>query len=535
MLVRCPSCQTIYQVDPVVPIILGQTVHCGACNTEFELHSHVIRRSTVRGGVLGARERAGDGLKVKPLPYSGPGGTRPAPGGELVPSEWRATPAGEVPSQAVDFRWSLGAGQRPAVNQATRTDQPDVAQLADQRADQPAADEKAQPAADEKAQPAAGEEVPSDVGKSPPDQALAGSTPQPPVDGVVDSATDGEPAADGLPSGAAQVERKLPALARVLLGNPALSSAVTRLPDAPTASRSAWSPRRADTRPAETAPPAVKAPLPPVAPASRAPVATTRMAALGGVVNRGRQATIERPEASLAVPPQLPPDNPVRLAEDAARLAELTDEPIPELGVSEQVKRFSLPSSTRPGTARRSDAAPRLEPSVGLTEPWPATGSDNGSRAARAALADWAAPERASVSLVAGQGKKAGWSRPRPWTAITDLRASWPILGALALVVTLLMQLAYSQRFNLADSDRGRPYAEAVCAVAGCVLPLPRAEGRVRLLRTSLVEHPDEPLALLMSAQLVNDSREQAAYPLLRLRLYDGRATVGQGARVPSG
>jgi len=516
MLVRCPNCQTVYQVAPVVPVILGRTVNCGACNTEFELHGHVIRRSTLRDGASATLERAGDARKVKPLPYPDPDSARPTPDSELTPSEWRATPAGEVPSLAVDTRWSLGGGLRPAINR------PAQAEAGSAQADQHApaqADQHAPAQADQhlKELESGVEAAAGAATKSPPEPELADADLRLQAGDPVGVAAEGEPASDGSADESAQARRKIPPLARVLLGNPALSSSVTRLPDAPKPVVPAWSSRREDAWTTATTPPAAKSP-PPVVPASPAPAAprpttTARSTSLGGVVVTPRDQLVgQRPLAPLA---QRPPDS---LINPTAR----GDRHIPELGVSEQVKRFSLQSSARPGDGRRSDVAPRLEPSLDLPEPWPATGSDNASSAVRSGRP---VPGRAQVSPVAGTGK-AGWSRPRPWAAISNGRTWWLALGALVLTLTLLMQLIYAQRFNLADSDRGRPYAEAVCAVVGCVLPLPHAQGRMRVRSSMLTQHPDEPLGLLMSALLVNESRVRVAYPLLRLRILDDTQRV---------
>lgn len=104
-------------------------------------------------------------------------------------------------------------------------------------------------------------------------------------------------------------------------------------------------------------------------------------------------------------------------------------------------------------------------------------------------------------------------------------RYGW-LAGIVLLTASLGLQAAYVMRDDLAGEARWRPWLEAMCAVAGCELPLMRDVDAIRLVRGRVTEHPEIPGALVATAALVNDASFRQPYPLLQLSLLDNNQNI---------
>ncbi|WP_290633753.1 DUF3426 domain-containing protein [Aquisalimonas sp.] len=98
--------------------------------------------------------------------------------------------------------------------------------------------------------------------------------------------------------------------------------------------------------------------------------------------------------------------------------------------------------------------------------------------------------------------------------------------GILLLALALGLQAVYVQRDTLAADPRWRPALEALCAVAGCELPLPRDVDRIRLVRGQVSDHPERDDALVATASLVNEAAFRQPFPLLQLSLLNDNQDV---------
>ena len=500
-----------------------------------------------------------------------------APLADVVPAGWRATPPGETPSDAVDVRWSLGAPRRPAAGAADRSGSLSSADHAAAR--------RSEPQAASSIESPPHEQVFSDASEpgnqAPVSSRDAAAEPAPVATGSA-AATNVEPAAaesgrvEATGSGSETAESALPTakptvapsvisrsdangltrtvpevtpeepprrsqvaysprpspLKRLLSGNPALSSEATRLPDPPARKApSPWqrppdeSPSAAVQSPPSSATTQLPAATPPSA-SNASPPSTPSASPSPGMLHAPVRPEPASPRGATVRPAQttdsrwsIAPSPPV--TDDPLATRDVSA--IPEVVPAEQAKRFSLQAA-----ARRTSAAEPDSPVVGTRQREGVSSRRGSEPAVDDALSALAATGRSSSSPLSSTP---GWSRPRSLIGRFSANQWLQSLAALLLVAVLAVQLIYAQRLSLADSERGRPLAEAVCAWLGCSLPLPHADGRVRLVRGTVTEHPEETLALQMSALLVNESSERAAYPLLRLRLLNDAQRVSAERR----
>ena len=105
----------------------------------------------------------------------------------------------------------------------------------------------------------------------------------------------------------------------------------------------------------------------------------------------------------------------------------------------------------------------------------------------------------------------------------TRLRTrNWPwVLGAAALLLSLLAQIGYAERAPLLDDARTRPWLDRVCAELGCRLPLRHEPVKLELLSRDIRPHPSVPNALIISATLHNDADFYQAFPAVEISLSD--------------
>jgi len=99
---------------------------------------------------------------------------------------------------------------------------------------------------------------------------------------------------------------------------------------------------------------------------------------------------------------------------------------------------------------------------------------------------------------------------------------AWPWqLGATALGVCLLAQIAYAERAPLLDDARLRPWFDLACASLGCRLPLRHEPAHFALLSRDIRPHPSVANALIISASVRNDATFAQAFPDVEIMLSD--------------
>lgn len=99
---------------------------------------------------------------------------------------------------------------------------------------------------------------------------------------------------------------------------------------------------------------------------------------------------------------------------------------------------------------------------------------------------------------------------------------NWPwTVGASALLLSLVAQLAYAERVPLLDDARVRPWLDRACAQFGCHLPLRHDTARLQLLSRDIRPHPSVPDGLIVSATLRNDAEFAQAFPAVEITLSD--------------
>ena len=99
---------------------------------------------------------------------------------------------------------------------------------------------------------------------------------------------------------------------------------------------------------------------------------------------------------------------------------------------------------------------------------------------------------------------------------------NWPwTLGAAALCLSLLGELAYADRAEVLDDARVRPWLDRACASIGCHLPLRHDTSQLRLLSRDIRPHPSVKNALIISATLRNDADFAQAFPAVEITLSD--------------
>ena len=93
----------------------------------------------------------------------------------------------------------------------------------------------------------------------------------------------------------------------------------------------------------------------------------------------------------------------------------------------------------------------------------------------------------------------------------------WAFLSA-AAVVALVLQLHLTRTEVIAWVPQLRPAFEAVCRLAGCVVPLPRRPELIRIVSSDMHDDPARQLFVL-NALLHNSARFPQQYPDLELTL----------------
>jgi len=98
-------------------------------------------------------------------------------------------------------------------------------------------------------------------------------------------------------------------------------------------------------------------------------------------------------------------------------------------------------------------------------------------------------------------------------------------IGLFAVLGIFVFQYSYFYRGELSQNAGMRPWIEKMCAITNCEIPARHDIRAIKLIRRDITTHPKVDNALLISAALVNESKDMQPFPIMRIRLSD---TVGQ-------
>jgi hypothetical protein len=116
----------------------------------------------------------------------------------------------------------------------------------------------------------------------------------------------------------------------------------------------------------------------------------------------------------------------------------------------------------------------------------------------------------------------------------SGLRVPWGAIAAsILLVVLLLGQLAWIERYQLVRLPQLRPALAFVCQSLNCDLPLRHDIGRVEMLEREVRDHPHVSGALLINASFVNRAGFAQAYPVFEVSFSDVSGTPVAVRRFP--
>lgn len=96
----------------------------------------------------------------------------------------------------------------------------------------------------------------------------------------------------------------------------------------------------------------------------------------------------------------------------------------------------------------------------------------------------------------------------------------WTV-AALFFLLILVLQVRTFHIDALAGNDELRPYVAGFCKIVSCELPLRHDPGRFTITHTRIALHPEEPGALRISVNLINEAEFAQPYPDLQLTLTD--------------
>ncbi|HSN20050.1 MAG TPA: zinc-ribbon and DUF3426 domain-containing protein [Usitatibacter sp.] len=103
----------------------------------------------------------------------------------------------------------------------------------------------------------------------------------------------------------------------------------------------------------------------------------------------------------------------------------------------------------------------------------------------------------------------------------TRVSRGWSF-GVVLMLLVLCMEAAYAYRAPLAMRYPAlRPWLEAACSQAGCVVPWSRDERRLKLEDSELLEVPGRPDEIALAARIRNLADVAQEYPHLELTLTD--------------
>ncbi len=125
---------------------------------------------------------------------------------------------------------------------------------------------------------------------------------------------------------------------------------------------------------------------------------------------------------------------------------------------------------------------------------------------------------------------------------LTPRQTLWLTIGSVLLGLTLLLQLTYFFRVEIAARMPGlKPAMLQICAVLHCTLPLPQKIDLISIESSELEADPAQPNIITLHALLRSRAPYAMAYPSIELTLTDlqdnaiARRTFGPAQYLPSG
>lgn len=98
-------------------------------------------------------------------------------------------------------------------------------------------------------------------------------------------------------------------------------------------------------------------------------------------------------------------------------------------------------------------------------------------------------------------------------------------IGLFVMLGIFAIQYSFFYRGELAQHAGLKPWIETLCDIANCEIPAQHDIRAIKLVRRDITTHPKVSNALLISAALVNESKNTQPFPIMRIQLSD---TVGQ-------
>ncbi|MDT8385507.1 MAG: DUF3426 domain-containing protein [Gammaproteobacteria bacterium] len=99
-------------------------------------------------------------------------------------------------------------------------------------------------------------------------------------------------------------------------------------------------------------------------------------------------------------------------------------------------------------------------------------------------------------------------------------RTPW-VVGSLLLILTLVLQMAYFSRDELARDASLRPWLIQLCQLAGCSLSQPYDIAQIEIIGREVRSHPSARKALIASTSLINHASFVQPYPLVTVVFSD--------------
>ena len=114
------------------------------------------------------------------------------------------------------------------------------------------------------------------------------------------------------------------------------------------------------------------------------------------------------------------------------------------------------------------------------------------------------------------------------------LRVPWGAVAAsVLLVVVLLAQIAWAERYQLVQVHQLRPVLEVFCQPLNCDLPLRHDISKIEIVEREVRDHPHVSGGLLINAAFVNRASFAQAYPIFKVSFSDVSGTPLAVRRFP--
>ncbi len=119
------------------------------------------------------------------------------------------------------------------------------------------------------------------------------------------------------------------------------------------------------------------------------------------------------------------------------------------------------------------------------------------------------------------------WLRSKGAKAVKPARTKLWLLGCAVMLLALALQLSYIFRAAIIEAiPQTRPHFVNVCDAFGCAITWGRDSNMIKIVESDLIEPPDKPGRILVTATLANRAVTKQDLPSLELRLTDAANQV---------